>query len=228
MDMDIIYYKINNTWVEKNIFKNALIEKKINYSNYKSLIGMVDCCPQETIESVAPYAILQKPVTMEQIKSIVRVYIGDKPTTPLDCVVSALQILGNIDNNCALFIREITKDTGIGNIALANLLSYAYGRKCDLIPITNFNELTSILDKSLRKGNLCVCGWHYEGFAHTFVIAMNEGTGKKYVLDPQIQDGINDYDTFFSMMIEEATSEAIRDRVNILWIVAYDVESISK
>ena len=222
-DRYIIYYKMNNKWIPKN----NLTENGINYSNYRSLLGQSIILDGKTvtIESIAPYAILQKAVTKEQLDSIERIYIDYEPTNPLDCAVSVLQILGTIDNECALFIREITKDTGIGTITLANLFSYSSGRKCDIVPVESFYLFTSILEKSLREGHLCVCGWHYEGVGHTFVVAMDEETRKKYVIDLQTEGGINDFDTFFSEL-SKTTLERIDD--NILWVVGYDVETISE
>lgn len=222
-DRDIIYYKMNNKWMLKNNFT----ENGINYSNYRSLLGQSILLDGKTvtIESIAPYAILQKAVTKEQLDSIQRIYIDYEPKTPLDCVVSVLQILGTIDNECALFIREITKNTGIGMVTLANLFSYSSRRKCDIVPAVNFNLFISMLEKSLKKGYLCVCGWVYEDFGHTFVVAMDEKTSKKYVIDLQTKGGIMDFNTYFSQL-----SQTILERIDddILWVVGYDVETISE
>ena len=77
-DRDIIYYKMNNKWIPKN----NLTENGINYSNYRSLLGQSIILDGKTvtIESIAPYAILQKAVTKEQLDSIERIYIDYEPT----------------------------------------------------------------------------------------------------------------------------------------------------
>lgn len=103
----------------------------------------------------------------------------------MDCVISALQIIGILDFFTANIMR-ITSLSKIGfqHIEIELILSLRLNKRCLFKPTNNMSEFIQYVKQHLKPGNVVFCGASYTNIYHVFLIGMDLA-GRIIKIDPQ-------------------------------------------
>lgn len=117
--------------------------------------------------------------TLDQFKRIVK--------SPMDCVVSAMQIIGILDNDTANIVRL----TAVGHLGITleqieNIFSLKFNKKFVFKSTKNINEFVTYINTNLPKNFMMFCGIKYAESCdkHVFLIA-RDNNDRVVKIDPQ-------------------------------------------
>ena len=104
-------------------------------------------------------------------------------SSPMDCFINALQIIGIFDNKTANTLRITTKsrETGFTIEEIELIFLFNINHNCTFMSTTNWDEFKQMINKNLQPGKVTFAG--YPG--HVFLIGRNYD-GVVLYIDPQV------------------------------------------
>lgn len=124
--------------------------------------------------------LVQFPITNESILSFNRIFV-----TPMDCVISALQVIGALDNIAANIMRitSLGRSIGITKEEIEIIFIYLYNKNFGFMSFENVGEWESAI-ALLEKNRVFFAGFKVGGGGHVFLIA-RDNDGNLLYIDPQ-------------------------------------------
>lgn len=160
----------------KNRIKNK--SKKITKKNYEKKNSMKGGLPPTNILS-------QFKISDDNIYNFRRFVSSSN-----DCVITAMQIIGMLDNITANLLRiALNKNAALGKDQIERIFTLYTGNLFDFISTRNFDEFLNYLRENLRPGNVVFAGHSnnlsIETYGHAFIIGRTTDRKLLYI-DPSI------------------------------------------
>lgn len=131
-------------------------------------------------------------ITDEQITSFRRI-VSETFASNMDCVLSAMQIIGLLDVDTSNIIRitKIGSESGISQNEIELIFSLKTNKKFEFKGTDNSNEFIQYVNEHLKPGCVIFCGTTDRDVCkckhHVFLIG-KDTTGKMIKIDPQQKD----------------------------------------
>lgn len=121
-------------------------------------------------------------VTDDQINGFERLI-----NSPMDCVITAMQIIGMLDGKSANIMRVTTLGIhGITKIQIELIFTLFYNKNFDFKQTYDYDEFTRTISATLPVGHVVFGGY----VGHVFILARHLD-GSIYYIDPQINTYCN-------------------------------------
>jgi hypothetical protein len=136
-----------------------------------------------TCTDTGQWKLAQFPITNAQIQQFTR-----NTTSPKDCVINAMQLIGMIDVTVANVMRNTVQGQRDGFTAPQIVGFFTSVYKCDFKfdPEPNFNQFANRIRECLTKSHVVFAGFTDQyGEQHVFLIGKNNAN-TLYYIDPQI------------------------------------------
>lgn len=144
--------------------------KKHTKKNYETRNSIKGGFPPANILS-------QFPISDSDIQNFRRVF-----TTPMDCVINAMQIVGMLDNLTGNLVRiSSAGSSGFSKEQIEKIFILYNGKYFDFKPTNSFDEFSNYLRQHLMPGHVVFAG--YSG--HVFLIG-RQLDGTILYIDPQL------------------------------------------
>jgi hypothetical protein len=153
-------------------------------------------------------------ITNEQLMTFKRIV-----NSPMDCVISAMQIIGLLDFFSANVLRlTLVGQHGITLEEIENIFSLRTGQKFVFQPTKDINEFISTVNSKLPKNHVIFCGIKYTETCMRHVLLIGRGEdGRIIKIDPQSNKNICYLDTD-----NECIDEFARDTNEYYLLFNYD------